>query len=80
MKNYNQWKIYRANLEPVISSEQGKARPVLIVSRNEINEILNCVNVLPITTRKSGRKIYPNEVLLPKGTADLPNESIVLCH
>ncbi|MEM9992258.1 MAG: type II toxin-antitoxin system PemK/MazF family toxin [Bacteroidota bacterium] len=72
--------MYRANLEPVIGSEQGKTRPVLIISKNTINNLLNCANVIPITSRKSGRTIYPNEVLLPKGTAGLMNESIALCH
>ena len=74
------WEIYRADLNPVIGSEQGKARPVLVVSEDEINALLNVVNVLPITSRKSNRKIYPNETLLPAGAFGLPNESIVLCH
>lgn len=38
------------------------------------------VNVLPITSRKPGRTIYPNEVLLPAGVANLKQESIVLCY
>lgn len=80
MKDYNKWSIYRANLEPVVGSEQGKTRPVLIISENEINALLNTVNVLPITSRKIGRKIYPNEVLLAANATALPNESIVLCH
>lgn len=80
MSKHSRWKIFRANLDPIVGSEQGKTRPVLIISRDEINELLNCVNIVPITTRKSGRTIYPNEVLLPKGTAKLENESIALCH
>ncbi len=76
----NKWMIFRANLDPVIGSEQGKTRPVLIISEDEINELLNIVNVLPITTRKAGRRIYPNEVLLEPNWFGLPNESIVLCH
>lgn len=74
------WHIYRANLEPVIGSEQGKSRPVLIISDNKINALLNIVNVLPLTTRKAGRQIYPNEVALAKNEYGLPNDSIVLCH
>lgn len=30
------WSVWRANLDPVIGSEQGKSRPVLIVSEDEI--------------------------------------------
>jgi mRNA interferase MazF len=74
------WSIYLANLEPVVGSEQGKSRPVLIISEDEINNLLNCVNVIPITSRKPHRKIYPNEALLLSNTAGLENESILLCH
>ena len=74
------WSIYRANLEPVIGSEQGKSRPVIIVSEDAINVLLNVVNVLPVTTRKAGRKVYPNEALLESNNSGLPNESIVLCY
>lgn len=74
------WGVYKADLEPVLGSEQGKSRPVLIVSEDFSNDVLNCVNILPITSRKENRNIYPNEVLLPIGTSELLNESIVLCH
>ena len=74
------WRIYRANLEPVIGSEQGKSRPVIVISEDEINNLLSVVNVLPITTRKEGRKIYPNEALLETAISGLPNESVVLCY
>ncbi len=74
------WNVFLANLDPVIGSEQGKTRPVLIISEEEINQLLSIVNVLPITSRKESRNIYPNEVLLTAGTAGLPRESIVLCQ
>ena len=38
------------------------------------------VNILPITSRKTGRRIYPNEVLIPVGTGGLEQESIILCY
>jgi len=31
------WTIYRANLDPVIGSEQGQSRPILVISEDEIN-------------------------------------------
>ncbi len=74
------WSIYRANLDPVIGSEQGKSRPILVISEDEINNLLNIVNVIPITTRKPNRKIYPNEALIPANNFGLNNESIILCH
>jgi mRNA interferase MazF len=77
---FAKWSIWRANLDPVIGSEQGKSRPVLIISEDDINLLLNVVNIIPITSRKQGRIIYPNEVLLPAEKYGLENESIALCH
>jgi mRNA interferase MazF len=72
--------VFIANLDPVLGSEQGKPRPVLVISDEEMNQVLPVVNVLPMTSRKPGRRIYPNEVLLPFGVAGLDKESIVLCY
>lgn len=80
MKEVKKWGIYLANLDPIVGSEQGKIRPVLVISEDDINNLLNCVNIIPITTRQTNRFIYPNEVLLPENSCDLPNESIALCH
>ncbi len=74
------WRIFLANLDPVIGSEQGKTRPVLIISEEEINQILPVVNVLPITSRKPDRKIYPNEVLISARLSGLERESVGLCY
>ncbi|CAD6491690.1 MAG: PemK-like, MazF-like toxin of type II toxin-antitoxin system [Candidatus Argoarchaeum ethanivorans] len=74
------WHIFIANLDPVIGSEQGKTRPVLVISGEEINQILPVVNVLPVTSKKPGRRIYPNEVLIPAEIGGLDRESIVLCY
>lgn len=53
---------------------------MLILSDSRLNQILPVVNVLPITSRKQNRRIYPNETLIPAGTAGLDVESIVLCY
>jgi mRNA interferase MazF len=76
----NKWTIWRASLDPVVGSEQGQSRPVLIISEDDINSLLNIVNIIPITARKQGRIIYPNEVLLSAGINGLDKESIALCH
>ena len=78
--DFQNWEIYKANLDPVVGSEQGKSRPVMVISENAVNQLLNTINVLPITSRKPGRTVYPNEALLKAGIAGLPNESIILCH
>ena len=75
------WSIYRADLDPIVGSKQGKSRPIIVISENIINDLLNIVNVLPITTRKEGRTIYPNEsLLIPNKTNGVLNISVVLCH
>ena len=75
-----QWSIWLANLDPVIGSEQGRTRPVLAISETSLNEILPVVNVIPITSRKPNRRVYPNEAFLPAKTGGLTLESIALCY
>ena len=38
------------------------------------------VNIIPLTSLKAGRKVYPNEALVPRGTAGLWADSIALCY
>src|SRR2546423_13809889 len=75
-----QWKLVRADLNPVRGSEQAGVRPVLIVSSDSVNDVLSIVSVLPLTTRKPGRTVYPTEALLAASIAGQPNESIVMAH
>ena len=75
-----QWWVYRADLEPTRGSEQAGTRPVLVVSRDSFNQALPIVGVLPLTSARPGRRIYPTEVLLPAGAAGQPADSIVLAH
>lgn len=65
------WSIYLVNLDPTIGSEQGKTRPVLVISDDDVNAILPVINILPLTSLKQGRRIYPNEVLLKKNNLGL---------
>jgi mRNA interferase MazF len=74
------WSIWQANLDPVIGSEQGRVRPVLVISATTINDLLGVVNVLPITSRKAGRHIHQNETSIPSGTGGLPVDSVILCY
>ena len=67
--------IYWVDLNPTIGREQAGHRPVLVIS-NDIENQMDIVTIIPITSRKKGRKIYPNEVLI-----DLNGkEAILLCH
>ena len=75
-----QWGVFRADLDPTRRSEQAGTRPVLVVSREVINQKLPIVAVLPLTRARAGRRVYSTEVLVPAGTAGLPSDSIVMCH
>ena len=78
--NFSQWSVWLANLDPVVGSEQGRTRPILVVSVSSLNNILPVVNVIPITSRKPNRRIYPNEAMLPAKTGGLTLDSIALCY
>ena len=42
--NAERWSVWLANLEPVVGSEQGKTRPVLVLSQTALNQTLPVVN------------------------------------
>jgi len=75
-----QWDIFQALLDPVLGSEQAGTRPVLVISREAVHGPLPVVAVLPLTSYKPGRRVYATEVLLPKGTAGLAADSLVMSH
>jgi mRNA interferase MazF len=72
----NQYDVYLADLNPTVGREQFGKRPVLIISNNYEN-LLDTVTIIPITSLKNGRKVYPNELLL-KNELEVP--SILLCQ
>lgn len=73
-----QWAVVEADLDPVQGSEQGGRRPVLVVSNEAFNHAMPNLTVLPLTSTQ--RRLYPAEVLLPKGLAGQRHDSIVLAH
>lgn len=76
------WDIYRADLEPVVGSEQaGENRPVLVISNDEANLHLPIVTVIPLTKLEGkNRKWQPFEVKLPKGCVDNDYTPVALTH
>lgn len=77
--NYK-WRVFIADLNPVQGSEQKGRRPVIVVSDENFNALMPVITVLPITSLKNGRKVYPNEVLLQKGSGGLSQNSLILAH
>ncbi|MFO7816345.1 MAG: type II toxin-antitoxin system PemK/MazF family toxin [Thermodesulfobacteriota bacterium] len=72
--NIRRGQCYLAALDPAAGSEIAKTRPVLAISNNLNNKYSGTVTILPITSKRTDR-IYPFEVFLPGGTANLPKDS-----
>ena len=70
--------VFEARLDPVEGSEQAGNRPVVVVSRNAVNEASPVVVVVPCTTWKPERRIYPSQVVLRAPDGGLRADSIAL--
>jgi len=69
-----------AALDPTRGSEQAGKRPVIIVSRDAINQNSNVVICVPVSDRANFQRIYPSQIVLKKGTAGLTMDSVVMCE
>jgi mRNA interferase MazF len=67
-----------ARLDPPEGSEQAGQRPVVVVSRDSINEHSSVVVIVPVTDRVHKKTIYPSHVVLGTGEGGLTKESVVL--
>jgi mRNA interferase MazF len=72
--------VYQADLNPVQGSEQAGTRPVIIVSRDAINENSPVIIVVPLTGAENKSKLYPTHILLNAGTGGLTKDSIALAE
>lgn len=70
--------VYDARLNPTEGSEQAGIRPVIIVSRDAINASSQVVIAVPCTTYRTGKRIYPSQVLLRSPDGGLEQDSIAL--
>lgn len=80
MTAYRRWDVAWAGLDPAVGHEQAGHRPVLVLSNDVISRAIGLVAIVPLTTRKQGRRVYPTEVLLPADVTSLPSASLALCH
>ncbi len=71
-----QGEIWYADLNPTKGSEQAGQRPVVVLSGNLLNEHLNVVIVVPLTTKIKNYK--GNPVLKPSAVNGLKQESEML--
>ena len=69
--------LYYADLSPVVGSEQGGVRPVLIVQNNVGNKYSPTIIAAAVTSQLGKAKL-PTHIELPAGKFGLPKDSVVL--
>lgn len=69
--------IFYADLSPVVGSEQGGLRPVLIIQNNVGNKYSPTVIVSAITSQLTKAKI-PTHIELPASNYPVPKDSVIL--
>ncbi|MDD3264140.1 MAG: type II toxin-antitoxin system PemK/MazF family toxin [Candidatus Nanoarchaeia archaeon] len=69
--------LYYADLEPVIGSEQGGIRPVLIVQNNTGNKYSPTVIIAPITSQINVKSNLPTHITI-KAFGKIKYDSIIL--
>ena len=75
--NVHRGDIYYADLSPVVGSEQGGVRPVLIVQNDVGNRFSPTVIAAAITSRQDTAKL-PTHIDLPSGGCGRSRDSVVL--
>lgn len=71
--------IFLANLEPIIGSEQGGIRPVLII-QNEISNKYSPVTIIAAITSRNFEKDYPTNVFISKKESGLEKDSTIMLN
>ncbi|MDP1695297.1 MAG: type II toxin-antitoxin system PemK/MazF family toxin [archaeon] len=71
--------IFLANLEPVVGSEQGGVRPVLVIQNDFSNQSSPTIIISAITSRLY-EKEYPQTVFIPKKNSGLDRDSNILLN
>jgi len=72
--------VYEAALDPTEGSEQGGTRPVVIVSRDAINQNSPIVLVVPLSNRENHTRIYPSQVEIRSGDGGLWKDSVAMAE
>lgn len=75
--NIRRGELYFADLSPVVGSEQGGVRPVLIL-QNDIGNRFSPTTVVAAVTSKLDKAKLPTHILLPKEPYGLAKDSVIL--
>jgi mRNA interferase MazF len=70
--------VYDVRFDPAEGSEQAGIRPAVIVSRDSTNAAIPLVIVVPFTTRRRGRRIYPTHAAIAAPDGGLTVDSVAL--
>ena len=70
--------VYEAALDPTRGSEQRGTRPVIIVSRDAINQSSPIVVIVPITGRENNVRVYPSQIEIRAGDGGLSKDSVAM--
>lgn len=75
--NIKRGDIYYADLSPVVGSEQGGLRPVLIV-QNDVGNRYSPTVIAAAITSKMGKTKLPTHIDIPGQNAGLSKDSVIL--
>ncbi|HEY8344656.1 MAG TPA: type II toxin-antitoxin system PemK/MazF family toxin [Bacillota bacterium] len=71
--------LFFANLNPVIGSEQGGLRPVVII-QNDIGNTYSPTTIVAAITSQIKRAKLPTHVEIKKNKSNLDRDSVILCE
>ena len=77
MDNIKRGDLYYADLSPVVGSEQGGIRPVLIIQNNTGNKFSPTVIACAVTSQLTKARL-PTHIEIPQGQYGLAKDSVIL--
>lgn len=80
MKNIKRGEIYYADLKPVVGSEQGGIRPVLIVQNDRGNKYSPTTIIVSLTSSNTKSSIPTHVTIHKNELTGLKTESTALCE
>ena len=69
--------VYRADLEPVRGSEQGRTRPIIVLQNPSLARFTTTALCIPLTSN-TGRLGLPGTCFIMKGEGGLTQDSVAL--
>ena len=77
--NPTRGEVWWAILDPVVGSEQGGRRPVLVLQNDVISSFTSTILAVSLTTNLR-RAQLPSSAFVPRAGTGLAADSVALCH